>query len=68
MNYDIDIIFKIAGIGIVVTFISMLLKKADREDVAQIVSISGVIIVLLMVLGLVSSLFTEIKDVLLWRY
>lgn len=68
MNYDIDIIFKIAGIGIVVTFISMLLKKADREDVAQIVSISGVIIVLLMVLGLVSSLFSEIKDVLLWRY
>lgn len=68
MNYDIDIIFKIAGIGIVVTFISMLLKKADRDDVAQIVSISGVIIVLLMVLGLVSSLFSEIKDVLLWRY
>lgn len=68
MNYDIDIIFKIAGIGIVVTFISMLLKKADRDDVAQIVSISGVIIVLLMILGLVSSLFSEIKDVLLWRY
>ena len=68
MNYDIDIIFKIAGIGIVVTFISMLLKKADRDDVAQVVSISGVIIVLLMILGLVSSLFSEIKDVLLWRY
>ncbi len=67
MYSDVEIIFKIAGIGIIVTFVSMLLKKADREDIAQIVAISGVIIVLLMVLNLVSTLFSEIKGILLCR-
>ncbi len=68
MYNDVEIIFKIAGIGIIVTFVSMLLKKADRDDVAQAVAISGVVIVLLMVISLVSTLFDEIKEVLLCLY
>lgn len=68
MYNDVEIIFKIAGIGIIVTFVSMLLKKADRDDVAQAVAISGVVIVLLMVINLVSTLFDEIKEVLLCLY
>lgn len=65
MSYDLDFIFKIAGIGIIVTFVSILLKKAERDDVAQLVVISGVVIVLLMVLELVSTLFSAIKGILL---
>lgn len=68
MYNDVEIIFKIAGIGIIVTFVSMLLKKADRDDVAQAVAISGVVIVLLMVISLVSTLFDEIKEVFLCLY
>lgn len=65
MSYDLDFIFRIAGIGIIVTFVSILLKKAEREDVAQLVVISGIVIVLLMVLELVSTLFSAIKGILL---
>lgn len=68
MYEDVEIIFKIAGIGLIVTFVSILLKKADREDVAQAVAITGVIIVLLMVISLVSTLFSEIKEILLCRF
>lgn len=68
MYEDVEIIFKIAGIGLIVTFVSILLKKADREDIAQAVAITGVIIVLLMVISLVSTLFSEIKEILLCRF
>lgn len=62
---DVNIIFKIAGIGILITFISILLKKADRDDIANLVAISGVIIVLIMVIDLVSKLFEAIRSLLL---
>lgn len=68
MYEDVEIIFKIAGIGLIVTFVSILLKKADREDIAQAVAITGVIIVFLMVISLVSTLFSEIKEILLCRF
>ena len=63
MNYSIDIIFKIAAIGIIVTVICQILKKSDRDDIATLVSLAGLIIVLTLVISMISELFLNIKDI-----
>jgi stage III sporulation protein AC len=60
---DISIIFKMAGIGIIITVICQILKKSDRDDIATLVSIAGLIIVLSLVLNMISQLFNSIKDI-----
>jgi len=59
---NIDLIFKIAGIGIIITIICQILKKSDREDVATLVSLVGLIIVMSLVVSVISEFFTTIKD------
>lgn len=59
---SIDIIFKIAGIGILITVICQILKKSDREVVATLVSLVGFIIVLSLVISIISDFFTELKS------
>ncbi len=61
--YSIDIIFKIAAIGIIVTVICQILKKSDRDDIATLVSLAGLIIVLTLVISMISELFSSIKDI-----
>lgn len=58
---DISIIFKIAAVGIIVTIICQVLKKSDRDDIATLVSLVGLIIVLTVVISMISDLFTQIK-------
>jgi stage III sporulation protein AC len=60
---SIDIIFKIAAIGILVTLISQLLTRWGREDIAMITTVAGLIIVLLMAVDMVSDFFQTIKSV-----
>ena len=60
---DIDIIFKIAAVGIIVTIICQILKKSDREDIATLVSLVGLIIVLTVVLDMVAGLFDSIRRI-----
>ena len=60
---SIDVIFKIAAIGIIVTVICQILKKSDREDIATLVGIAGLVIVLTMVIGMIGNLFEEIKSI-----
>ncbi len=60
---DIDIIFKIAAVGIIVTIVCQILKKSDREDIATIVSLAGLIIVLTVVLDMVADLFGSIRSI-----
>ena len=58
---EIDVIFKIAAVGIIVTIICQILKKSDREDIATIVSLAGLVIVLTVVLGMVVDLFDSVR-------
>jgi len=58
---SIDIIFKIAAIGILVTVICQILKKSDRDDIATLVAVAGLVIVLTMVVAMVFDLFEELK-------
>lgn len=60
---DISILFKMAAIGIIITVICQILKKSDRDDIATLVSIVGLIIVLAVVVGMVGDLFTQINDI-----
>ncbi len=59
---EIDIIFKIAAVGIIVTIICQLLKKSEREDIATIVSLAGLVIVLTVVLDMVVDLFDSVRS------
>ena len=50
---DISIIFKLAAVGIVITIVCQVLKKSEREDIATLVSLAGLIIVMTVVIGMV---------------
>jgi len=60
---NVDIIFKIAAIGILITVIVQVLKKSDRDDIATLVSLAGLIIVLTLVINMISELFETIKTI-----
>jgi stage III sporulation protein AC len=59
----IDLVFKIAAIGILIAVLNQLLVRAGREDIATLTTIAGLIIVLLMVVDLVSNLFDSVKHI-----
>lgn len=63
MDINIDVVFKIAAIGILIAVLSQLLIKSGRDDIALMVSVTGLIIVLLMVVRMVSDLFANIKSI-----
>ena len=58
---EIDFVFKIGAIGILVTVISLLLKRAGREDMATLATMAGLIVVLMMVVGMVTEFFESIR-------
>ncbi len=60
---DINILFKIAAIGILITVIVQVLKKSDRDDIATLVSLVGLIIVLTLVIDMIVQLFGDIKNI-----
>lgn len=60
---DIDFVFKIAAIGIIVAVLNQLLVRSGREDQAMMTTLAGLIVVLMMVVTQVSVLFDTIKDV-----
>ena len=60
----IDIILKIAGIGILTAIVSMILKKSDRDDVATFATLAGLIVVMVLVIDMISGLFDTIKSLL----
>ena len=60
---DVTILFKIAAVGIIVTVICQILKKSDRDDIAMLVSIVGMVLVLGIVVGMVGDLFKSIGDI-----
>lgn len=61
MIMNVDVIFKIAAIGIVITVLNQVLIKAGREEQATFITLVGVVVVLTMVINLVSNLFDTVK-------
>ena len=59
----IDIVFRIAGIGILVAVACQLLKQTGRDDIAMLTALAGLVIVLTMVIGLIATLFGNVRSV-----
>ena len=60
---DISIIFKLAAIGIIITIVCQVLKKSDREDVATVVSIVGLVIALTIAVTMIGDLFRVVQEI-----
>ncbi len=60
---DVDVIFKIAAIGIIVAVINQILTRSGREEYTMITTIAGLIIVLMMLLPHISELFRYIRSI-----
>ncbi len=59
---DVDFVFRIAGIGVIVTVVAQLLTRAGRDDIAMLATLSGLLIVLLMVVNQISDFFTSVRS------
>lgn len=64
---DIDLIFKIAGTGIIVAVLNLVLKRAEREEQAMMTTLAGLIVVLVVIVQEIGELFDSVKTVFgLW--
>ena len=59
---DVDLIFKIAAIGIIVAVLNQVLVRSGREDQAMMTILAGLIVVLLMIVNEIANLFDTIKS------
>lgn len=60
---DIDLIFKIAAIGIIVAVLNQVLIRSGREEQAMLTTLAGLIVVLSMIVTEISELFATVKSV-----
>ena len=60
---DIDLIFKIAGTGIIVAVLNLVLKRAEREEQAMMTTLAGLILVLVIIVQEIGGLFETVKSV-----
>ena len=64
---EIDLIFKIAGTGIIVAVLNLVLKRAEREEQAMMTTLAGLIVVLVVIIEEIGDLFEKVKSVFgLW--
>lgn len=59
---NVDFIFKIAAIGIIVTVLNLVLIRSGREEQALLTTLAGLVVVLLMVVNSVAELFDTVKS------
>ena len=59
-NMDVDLIFRIAAIGIIVAVLNQVLIRSGREEQAMMTTLAGLIVVLMMVITQISALFDTI--------
>lgn len=60
----VEIIFKIAGVGLLTAIVNTVLKKSDKDEIATLVTLTGLVIVLLIVLDMLGGLFDSLKSIL----
>lgn len=63
IKMDISLIFKIAGIGMLIAVSYQILQRAGREEQALLLSLTGVVLVLLVLVGKIGELFSEIRSI-----
>lgn len=60
---ELDTLFQIAGVGLLTTVVSAILTRAGREELATLSTIAGLAIVLLMVVGLIADLLSQVRSI-----
>ena len=63
IGLNTDIIFTIAGIGILISVLAIVLRNAGKEEQAQMLTLAGVVVVLILVVQLLNQLFTVVRTV-----
>ena len=58
---EIDLIFKIAAIGIIVSILNQVLSRSGREEQATMTTLAGLVVVLMMIANKISDLFDLVK-------
>lgn len=58
---DVTLVYKVIGIGLIVMFSGMVLDRADRKEQSVLISLSGIVAVLLMLVDKLAELFQKIK-------
>ncbi len=58
---DVNLIFKIAAIGIVIAVLNNVLIRSGRDEMAMMTTLTGLVVVLMMVIGLISQLFDTVR-------
>ena len=62
MNMDIDLIFKIAAIGIIVSILNQVLSRTGRDEQATMTTLAGLVVVLMVVAQRIAELFDLVKN------
>ncbi|MBQ2955853.1 MAG: stage III sporulation protein AC [Clostridia bacterium] len=59
----VDVVFKIAAIGVLVAVLSQVLTRAGRDDIAMLTTLAGLVVVLIMVVNLISDFFGSVRAI-----
>ena len=60
---ELDLIFKIAGIGIIVAILNILLQRSGRDEQAMMTTIAGPVVVMMILINEIAALFERIREV-----
>lgn len=60
---QLDLLFQIAGVGVLTTVVSAVLSSSGRSELANLATVAGLAIVLLMVVDVLSELFTSVRAI-----
>ena len=60
---DVSLILKVAGVGVLVSVASSILNKSGRDEQAMLVTVSGIIVVMLMLVGEMGDLFRSVQSI-----
>lgn len=63
MDANVDMIFKIAAIGIIVAVLNQVLTRAGRDDQAMMTTLAGLLVVLYLIIDMISDFFQTVKTV-----
>ncbi|MGL5575764.1 MAG: stage III sporulation protein AC [Sarcina sp.] len=62
---ELDLIFKLGGVGIMLVILDKVLSSSGKGEIATLINLTGIIIILTMVIGLISNLFNSVKTMFL---
>ena len=60
---DIGLILKIAGVGVLVSIASVILNKSGRDEQAMLLTVAGIVVVMLLLVGEIGTLFSTVQSV-----